>query len=194
MKFVDYFYVIGLCFYFSGILLILISDYFPDINKENIKNQLSELAGLILNIFTGGLGTILFLKVYGELLKLNDSDNSDNCNDSCCLCKVCCWWIYCLYCIITDKNNCHKKIFILIIIIGGFIGYFGTLYCIFFSDIASKACKITFPIFYGVFSIFFGLLPWNKTLGNNNTTACPIKKKINNKYHLINIDNVEIYN
>lgn len=135
MKFVDYFYVIGLCFYFSGILLILISDYFPDINKENIKNQLSELAGLILNIFTGGLGTILFLKVYGELLKLNDSDNSDNCNDSCCLCKVCCWWIYCLYCIITDKNNCHKKIFILIIIIGGFIGYFGTFYCIFFFQI-----------------------------------------------------------
>ena len=84
--------------------------------------------------------------------------------------------------------------FVLMIIIGGFIGYFGTLYCIFFSDIASKACKITYPILYGVFSIIFGLYSLIYNINKNNEAACPIKKKINNKYQMINIDDVEIYN
>ena len=135
-------------------------------------------------MFTGGLGTLLFIVFYGELYRPFD------CNvewefDFFCICR--------LYAIMFCNKNCQTVIFVLIILISGFIGYFGTLYCIFFSDIASKACKITYPIFYGVFSIIFGLFPWISSMEKNNTTACPIKKKTNNKYHLIKIDGVEIY-
>ena len=190
IKFVDYFYTIGLCFYFTGILLILISDYFPDI--ENIKKELSGLAGVILNLFTGGLGTILFLEVYGELYKPDGSDNIDICDPPWTLCDVIFW--YCrLFVVICRHKNCKRAMFVLILVIGGFICYFGTLYCIFFSD-ASKACKITYPIFYGVFSIIFGLFPLLYNIDKNNEAACPIKKIINNKYQIINIDDVEIYN
>ena len=66
IRYVNYFYVIGLCYYFSGILLILISDYLRGDKIENIKNELSGIAGVILNLFTGGLGTLLFLVIYGE--------------------------------------------------------------------------------------------------------------------------------
>ena len=51
--------------------------------------------------------------------------------------------------------------------------------------------KITFPIFYCFFSIMAGFYP----LTNNyirNGTACPSKKKINSKYQIIKINDVEI--
>ena len=191
IKFLDYFYTIGLCFYFTGILLILISDYFPNI--ENIKNVFSDSAGLILNLFTGGLGTIFFLEAYGELYKPDGSTNTDICNPPWDLFDYICWMCR-LSIIICRHKNCKTAMFVLMIIIGGFIGYFGTLYCIFFSDIASKACKITYPILYGVFSIIFGLYSLIYNINKNNEAACPIKKKINNKYQMINIDDVEIYN
>ena len=41
---------------------------------------------------------------------------------------------------------------------------------------------------------FFGLLPFIINIGKKNEAACPIKKKINNEYQIINIDDVEIYN
>lgn len=191
IRFLDYFYTIGLCFYFSGILLILIFDYFPDI--ENIKNDLSTLAGVILNLFTGGLGTILFLEVYGEIYNPDGPDDIKICDPPWNLCQIL-FWPYTLCFILCRHKNCKKALLILGIVIGGFIGYFGTLYCIFFSNIASKACKITYPIFYGVFSFFFGLLPFIINIGKKNEAACPIKKKINNEYQIINIDDVEIYN
>ena len=192
IRYVNYFYVIGLCYYFSGILLILISDYLRGDKIENIKNELSGIAGVILNLFTGGLGTLLFLVIYGESFR--PFQNNDE-NELKCECSLCC--ILCLYCYIFKficcNSHCRIIMLVLIILIGGFIGYFGTLYIIFFSDIASKASKITYPIFYFIFSIIFGLLPLMKDhIGNR--TACPIKKKINNKYQIIKINDVEIYN
>ena len=184
IRFVNYFYVIGLCYYFSGIVLILISDYFNAEKRENIQYELSGIAGVILNLFTGGLGTLLFIVFYGDLYRPFD------CNvewefDCFCICR--------LYAIMFCNKNCQTAIFVLIILISGFIGYFGTLYCIFFSDIASKASKITYPIFYCIFSIIFGLYPLTINYIRNRI-ACPIKKKINNKYQIIKINDVEIFN
>jgi hypothetical protein len=192
IRYVNYFYTIGLCYYFSGILLILVSDYLRGDKIENIKNELSGIAGVILNLFTGGLGTLLFLVIYGESFR--PFQNNDE-NELKCECDLCC--IFCFYCYVIKficcNSHCRIIMVVLIILIGGFIGYFGTLYIIFFSDIASKASKITYPIFYFIFSIIFGLLPLMKDhIGNR--TACPIKKKINNKYQIIKINDVEIYN
>ena len=188
IRFINYFYIIGLCFYFSGIVLILISDYLQGEvqgeNIENIKFELSGIAGVALNILTGGLGTLLFQVFYAELYRPFD------CNIECefdylCICR--------LFAIIFCNPTCQTIIVIWTILICGFIGYFGTLYCIFFPDLASKAMKITYPIFYCFFSISFGLLPLRKNYSRNRT-ACPNKRKINNKYQLIKINDVEIYN
>ena len=192
IRYVNYFYTIGLCYYFSGILLILVSDYLRGDKIENIKNELSGIAGVILNLFTGGLGTLLFLVIYGESFR--PFQNNDE-NELKCECDLCC--IFCFYCYVIKficcNSHCRIIMVVLIILIGGFIGYFGTLYIIFFSDIASKASKITYPIFYFIFSIIFGLLPLMKD-HIENRIACPIKKKINNKYQIIKINDVEIYN
>ena len=186
------FYVIGLCYYFSGILLILISDYLRGDKIENVKNELSGIAGVILNLFTGGLGTFLFIIVYGESFRPFQNNDENELKCECDLCCILCFYCY-LFKFICCNSHCRIVMLVLIILICGFIGYFGTLYCIFFSDIASKASKITYPIFYGIFSIIFGLLPLMKQ-HIENRTACPIKKKINNKYQIIKINDVEIYN
>jgi hypothetical protein len=193
IRYVNYYYVIGLCYYFSGIVLILISDYLRGDKIENIKNELSGIAGVILNLFTGGLGTLLFIVIYGESFTPLCNNNDEN--EFECECNLCC--LLCFYCYLLKficlSSHCRIAMLVLIILICGFIGYFGTLYCIFFSDIASKASKITYPIFYCIFSVLFGLLPLMKEhIGNR--TACPIKKKINNKYQIIKINDVEIYN
>ena len=114
-----------------------------------------------------------------------DFDVERYCGWCFCICR-CCAYIFC-------NDHCQRIIFVLIILIGGFIGYFGTLYCIFFSDIASKATKITYPIFYCFFSIGCGLYPLMHNYVRNRT-SCPIKRKANNKYQLIKINDVEIYN
>ena len=189
IRLVDYFYVVGLCFYFSGIVLILISDYLRAEKIENLKFEISGIAGIILNILTGGLGTLLFITLIGDSYTPIDCD-VEKCYNLC-WCWCCCICRYCAE--IWSSANCQRAIFVLIIVIGGFIGYFGTLYCIFFSDTASKATKITYPIFYFVFSIVLGLYP---LLDNSirNRTSCPIKRKANNKYQLVKINDVEIYN
>ena len=56
--FLNFTYVIGLNFYISGIVLILISDYIPD--TEGRKKGISGFACLVLNFLTGGLGITLF--------------------------------------------------------------------------------------------------------------------------------------
>lgn len=40
IRLVEYFYVVGLCFYFSGIVLILISDYLRAEKVENLKFEI----------------------------------------------------------------------------------------------------------------------------------------------------------
>ena len=188
VKLIDYLYTIGLCFYFSGIFLILISSYLP---KKDTSKELSRTAAIILNLFTGGLGTQIFLELYGGLYNPDGSNDIELCNPPWNLCDYICWMCR-LTIILCRQKNCKIAMFALIILIGGFIGYFGTLYCIFFSDIASKASKITYPIFYFVFSIISGLFPLLNKYEENN--SCPIKKKISNKYHLIKMDDDEIYN
>ena len=184
IRFINYFYVIGLCFYFSGIVLILISDYLEGEKIENVKFELSGIAGVVLNILTGGLGTLLFQILFAELYRPFNCDVSLD-FDLFFICR--------LYAIMFCNPHSQTLIFVLIILIGGFLGYFGTLYCIFFPDIASKAMKITYPIFYCFFSIAFGLYPlMNKYIRNG--TACPSKKKINSKYQIIKLNDVEIYN
>jgi len=73
---------------------------------------------------------------------------------------------------------------------GGIICYAGTLFCIFYSDIVSKACKIAFPICYS----FCILMIISAAAENNETNigSCPIKKKSNNKIEEYQL--VEIYN
>ena len=58
ISFLNLLFSIGLNFYFSGLFLILISDY----NQKDIheSKEISGIACIILNIFTGSLGTILF--------------------------------------------------------------------------------------------------------------------------------------
>ena len=56
--FLNFAYTIGLNFYISGIFLILISDYIPDVG--NRRKGISGFACLVLNILTGGLGITLF--------------------------------------------------------------------------------------------------------------------------------------
>jgi hypothetical protein len=113
----NYFYTIGLCFYFSGIILILILDYVPKIRE--IKISIEELAYMALSLLTGGLGFLLFLPSFVVYFHLDR-------------------W-----------GNKYAAVLLLISFpIGGFICFGGFLYDLFFWEIASKACRIAFPICY----------------------------------------------
>ena len=58
----NYFYFMGLCFYFSGIILILIFDYVPKI--RNTPFTMEKLTFIVLSLLTGGLGFLLFLLAF----------------------------------------------------------------------------------------------------------------------------------
>ena len=72
--------------------------------------------------------------------------------------------------------------------LGGIVCFAGTLFCIFYSDIASKACKIAFPICYSL-SVFM-TISYASENDETNIGSSPIKKKPNNKieeYQIIEI-------
>ena len=112
----NYFYTMGLCFYFSGIILILILDYAP---KRKMPVSIEELAYMTLSLLTGGLGFLLFLPAFIVYFHLDR-------------------W----------GNQCFAFLILIFIPIGGFICFGGFLYDLFFWGIASKACRIAFPICY----------------------------------------------
>jgi hypothetical protein len=114
----NYFYTIGLCFYFSGIFIILVLDY---LEKLDIFPYISSFCFIVLTILTGGLGFTLFLPAIIVYFKLDRMIHT---------------W--------------YGIFFILSFPIGGFICFGGFLYDLFFWDIASKACRIAFPICYSV--------------------------------------------
>ena len=58
----NYIYTVGLCFYFSGIFLILILDYLDE--TTNFSDYISSFAFIVLTILTGGLGFTLFLEAF----------------------------------------------------------------------------------------------------------------------------------
>ena len=126
IRFINYFYVIGLCFYLSGIVLILISDYLDAEKIENLKFELSGIAGVALNILTGGLGTLLFQVLFAEYYRPFNCDVRLDFD---------LFFICHLYAIMFCNPYSQTLIFVLIILIGGFLGYFGVLYCIFFFQI-----------------------------------------------------------
>ena len=117
-KVFDYFYTMGLCFYFSGIITILILDYFSEIKVFQAK--ITEIAYAALSLFTGGIGFALFIDAF--LMEYP--------------------------CLINCDSDCGKIIGVLLFPIGGFISFGGFLYDLFFWKIASKACRIIFPICY----------------------------------------------
>jgi hypothetical protein len=112
----NYFYTMGLCFYFSGIILILILDYAPE---RKMPISIEELAYMALSLLTGGLGFLLFLPAFVVYFHLDR-------------------W----------GNQCFAFLVLIFFPIGGFICFGGFLYDLFFWGIASKACRIAFPICY----------------------------------------------
>lgn len=60
--FLNFEYTIGLNFYISGIVLILISDYIPD--AKNKRKGISGFDSIVLNILTGGIGFSIFGNVF----------------------------------------------------------------------------------------------------------------------------------
>ena len=121
-------------------------------------------AGLILNILTGGLGTMLN---FNYIYKLAFKDKKDFFN------------LFFGYIIFSAGFE-----------FGGIVCFAGTLFCIFNPDIVSKACKIAFPICYSV-SILLVIIT-AKENNESNIGSCPTKKKPYNKieeYQIIKISN-----
>ena len=160
--FIDFLYTVGLCFYFSGIFLIIITDYMP--YRYSDRALIRVTVGIALNILTGGLGTILY---YNYIFKI----------------------------VSRKEESCITKcfgyfIFGAIIEFGGIVCFAGTLFCIFYSDFVSKACKIAFPICYSL-SVFM-TISYASENDETNIGSCQITKKPNNKieeYQIIEIDN-----
>ena len=160
--FIDYLYTVGLCFYFSGLFLIIITDYMPD--RYSDRKIIRVTAGLILNILTGGLGTMLY---FNYVIKI----------------------------VLKREEGCFTKCLLyifsrVIFEFGGIVCFAGTLFCILYSDIATKAMKIAFPICYA-FCILMVIIC---AIENNETNigSSPIKKNPNNKieeYQIIEICN-----
>jgi hypothetical protein len=121
-------------------------------------------AGLILNILTGGLGTMLYFNYIIKIVMKREEG----------IFTICIGYIF------------LSAVFEF----GGIVCFAGTLFCIFYSDIASKACKIAFPICYS----FCVLMVISYAIENDETNigSSPIKKKHNNKieeYQIIEICN-----
>ena len=149
--FIDYLYTIGLCFYFSGIFLAIITDYMP--HRYSDKALIRITVSFILNLFTGGLGTMLNFNFLFKLMSKNEHD---------------CFTI-CLGYIILSA----------ILEYGGIVCFAGTLFCIFYPNIATKACKIAFPICYS-FCVLSAIV-YAKDNNITNIGSNPTKKKANNK-------------
>ena len=162
MIFIDYLYTVGLCFYFSGIFLVIITDYMP--HRYSDKKIIRVTVGFVLNILTGGLGTMLYFNyIFKKAMKKEYS-----------------FFIMCF----------GYLLFSAIFEFGGIVCFAGTLFCIFYSDIVSKDCKIAFPICYS----FCVLMVISYAIENDETNigSSPIKKKHNNKieeYQIIEICN-----
>ena len=124
--FLNFAYTIGLNFYISGIILIIITDYIPD--AENRKNGISGVAGLVLNILTGGLGITLFGDFFCRIFYRGSRDKM--------------WWGIVFQFLILECS--------------GFVCFGGVLFCLFYPENANKACKIAFPICYCLISIICG--------------------------------------
>ena len=162
MIFIDYLYTVGLCFYFSGLFLIIITDYMPD--RYSDRKIIRVTAGLILNILTGGLGTMLY---FNYVIKI----------------------------VLKREEGCFTKCLLyifsrVIFEFGGIVCFAGTLFCILYSDIATKAMKIAFPICYAfcILMVIISVIENNET----NIGSSPIKKNPNNKieeYQIIEICN-----
>ena len=162
VMFIDYLYTVGLCFYFSGIVLIIITDYMP--HRYPDKKIIRVTVGFILNILTGGLGTMLYFNYIFKITMKKEYS---------------CFTICFTYLISSAVFE-----------FGGIVCFAGTLFCIFYSDIASKACKIAFPICYLVSAIM--VISFAMENDETNIGSSPIKKKPNNKiedYQIIEICN-----
>ena len=108
----------GLCFYFSGIITILILDYFSEI--KIFQEKITEIAYAVLTLLTGGIGFALFIEAF--LTKYHF--------------------------LIDCDSDCGKIFGVLLFPVGGLVTFGGFLYDLFFWNIASKACRIIFPICY----------------------------------------------
>lgn len=71
IRILNFLYTIGLHFYISGIFLILIYDYIPDIQSR--RKGTSGFAYFVLNLLTGGLGTTLFGDLIFALFRRDNS-------------------------------------------------------------------------------------------------------------------------
>ena len=118
----------GLCFYFSGIIIILILDYLSEIII--FKEKITEIAYAALDLLIGGIGFDLFIESF--LMKFP-------------------FLINCNHCFGISLG-------ILLLPIGGFVYFGGFLYNLFFWDIVSKACRIAFPFCYFCCFGFFLIL------------------------------------
>ena len=151
ITFLNFIFTISLSFYFSGLILIIICDYIED--KKKPPTEISLLAFLILNIFTGGLGISLFsLKIF-----------------KCCE--------YCF-----EDFKCEFTIILAIILkivieLGSYICFIGTIFCIFFFNIMPKSYKIAFPVCYGFEILIFTLI--YLCFRNPRNVASPNKRKFN---------------
>ena len=120
--------------------------------------------GFVLNALTGGLGTMLY---FNYLFKIAFKKE---------------------YSLLTTCFG--YLIFSAVFEFGGIIGFAGTFFCLFYSDIATKACKIAFPICYSV--CLFMVISLAKDNDETNIGSNPTKKKLNNKieeYQIIEIQN-----
>lgn len=80
----EYIYSLTFFYYISGIFIILILDYSPNFLEKNKKNFIF-ISLLFLNLFTGGLGTILF----ADIIYYSNQD-AHECWRYLCFCSFCC--------------------------------------------------------------------------------------------------------
>ena len=98
----------GLCFYFSGIITILILDYLSQI--KIFKEKITEIAYVALSLLSGGIGFALFIESF--LMKYDFLINCNNC-----------------FGVILG---------ILFLSIGGFVVFLGFLYDLFFWNLINS--------------------------------------------------------
>ena len=119
-------------------------------HRYSDKKIITVTVGFILNIHIGGLGTMLY---FNYIFKITIRKEYS--------CFIMCFG-YLLFSAIFDFD--------------GIVCFAGILFCIFYSDITSKVCKIAFPICYSV-SI---LLAISYAIDNDETNigSSPIKKRL----------------
>ena len=130
---------------------IIITDYMP--RRYSDRAIIRVTVGFVLNALTGGLGTMLY---FNYLFKIAFKEEDS-------LFKTCFGYL----------------IFSAVFEFGGIICFAGTLFCLFYSDIETKACKIAFHICYSV--CLFMVISLAKDNDETNIGSNPTKKKLNNK-------------